>query len=525
MNDPIYGPVFDEGFYRDTHGLGPKGTLDHFISHGDSAGLDPSPYFSTSYYRNRYPDWQAGGARTSVEDFMRRLDAGEVRQPHPLIDPIYYAQRYTDLAQLGHRAVLHFARSGDYEVRSPSARFDADFYQRCYLAPGQDRPFRHFITSGRQAGNQPRFHTRPYEETRTLALSLARQLRHPLLLCAHDAQPAGVPLLTLDLGIAAAARGWQPVFILMRGGPLIDRFRAIGTVVLMAEGWDLPGLVAGLPARTPVLINTSAAAELAVDFAKADHPCMILLHEMGDYIRDQNFIPALRAAQAEGVEIIASMPRVADGLKNDLGALPLLRPGIMLPHAPIDAFRRIRAFFSAQRGPAFIGAGHADYRKGFDLFLEAAKQITSRRPNAHFVWLGALDRWAQDLADQAVTDGLDLILPGFVDISLAWYRAADVYLLTSRQDPGPTTLVHAAAVGTPFVGYRHDIGLIDQAAALGRFVEPGDTAGFVDAALTSVETVTPQSRRQMRRYVKRETKFSVYLDALLEKLNPPPASG
>nr|WP_068479363.1 hypothetical protein [Pseudoclavibacter helvolus] len=54
-----------------------------------------------------------------------------------------------------------------------------------------------------------------------------------------------------------------------------------------------------------------------------------------------------------------------------------------------------------------------------------------------------------------------LLLPGFQASPADWYAAADVYLLTSRQDPGPTTVVDAACVGVPFVGLETDIGLRD----------------------------------------------------------------
>ena len=513
----MYAPIFDEHFYREANGLGADGTLEHFIAHGDRAGFDPSPYFSTSYYRMRYPDWQVSGALTTVEDFLRRLDAGDVRQPHPLIDPAYYAARYPDLEKLGPKSILHFSRIGDREARSPSAGFDADFYQRCYLRLEQESPFRHFIAEGRKAGNQPMPQSRSQEDSKAYVHALTASLDRPLLLIAHDAQPAGVPLLTLELATTAAARGWQPVFALNWGGPLIERFRALGPVVLMAEGWDPAGLIAGLPPHSPVLINTAAAAGMASGLANAGHRCLVLLHEMGDYIRSQNFLPDLLAAQAEGADIIASMPRMAAGLKDELGELEVIRPGITLPPTPLPAFRRARQMTRHREAPVFIGAGHADHRKGFDLFLEAAALLTARRPGSRFIWLGALDGWSRGLAREAMEKGLDLVLPGFVSDSLAWYRAADAYLLTSRQDPGPTTLIHAAAVGTPFVGYAFDIGLRDHTEGIGQFIEPGNAPAFADAALAAASSVTSQSRRILRRYIRNEAGFQVYADTLLRK--------
>lgn len=519
----MYEHVFDEAFYREANRLGPEGTLEHFIAEGDRAGFDPCPYFSTRYYQTRYPNWRARGARTTVEDFLLRMEAGEARQPHPLIDPAYYRDRYPDLAVLGAKVPLHFFMYGDHEVRSPSAAFDADFYQRCYLALEQPYPFRHFVTQGRKAGNLTIPYPRLPDESRDEAFRLAGGIGRPLLFCSHDAQAAGVPILTLDFARAVAAKGWQPVFLLKWGGPLISRFRELGPTTLVGEGWDLAELSAQLPLRMPAVINTAAAADMAAPLAVDGRRCLLLIHEMAGYIGRRNFLPDLLSARDAGATLIASKARVATALEPALGPMTVIRPGIILPATPLAAFRRLRRQMVDGGRPVFIGAGHADHRKGFDLFLEAAELIVAATPNARFVWLGALDHWARALADEALACGLDLTLPGFVPDSLAWYRAADVYLLTSREDAGPSTVSHAAAVGTPFVGYAADLGVIGVIDACGRFIAPGDVGAFVEAAIDTAASITPTTRRELRRLLRREAAFEPYVDALLAQLTTRPA--
>lgn len=520
----MYDILFDAKFYRQRYAVSEKESLRHFIAEGDRIGFDPSPYFSTRFYKERYPRWQANGASTAAEDFLRQVRRGRLRQPHPLIDPRYYLSTYPDLEGLGAGAALHFIEHGDTEVRSPSAGFDAGFYQRCYLALDQRHPFRHFVTIGQGLGLLPVPHPRSRSLSCDRMAGLTTDLTRPVLLCLHDAQPAGVPILTLDLAEAFAGRGWQPVFALHRAGPLIDRFRQLGPALILAEGWDWEGLVAGLPPRTPVLVNTAAAADMAGAPARAGHPSLVLMHEMAEYIREQGFVPHLRSVQAAGARLIASMPRMAEALVDEVGTLEVLRPGIILPKARLRDFRRMRHWRRRQTGPVFIGAGHADRRKGFDLFLEAAARLSEAHADARFIWLGALDAWARDLADQALAKGLDLTLPGFVADSLAWYRAADVYLLTSRQDPGPTTVIHAAAMGTPFVGYAADIGIIGMTEGVGDFVPPGDVDAYVAAAARAVAS-SAAHRRALRRHIGAETAFAPYVDALAERLMPRRSAG
>lgn len=509
---------FDAAHYADQSDCKshPPGLLDHFILVGDAKGFDPSPYFATTWYKERYPKWGLRGARTAFEDFLFRMTKNEKRQPHPMIDPDYYRATYPDLVDFGAGAALHFIRHGDSESRVPSADFDAGFYRRCYLPLGAGFPFRHYITEGASLGYLPRPLPRSGADSAAAMTEAIAGLKRPILLASHDAQPAGVPILTLDLACALRQRGWAPIILLGNAGPLLPRFRALGQVFIMAEGWDAGGLASALPAGTPALVNTAAAAGLAAPLAGAGLNCLVLIHEMADFIRDQGLLADLGAARAAGAGLVASMPRTQQALAAALPRLEHIRPGIVLPETPLAAFRlRLR---DRRAVPVFIGAGHADRRKGFDLFLEAATAITQRQPQARFVWLGALDSWAQDLADAALVEGLQLDLPGFVEDSLAWYRAADVYLLTSRQDPGPTTVIHAAAMGTPFVGYAADIGIIGMTEGVGEFRPPGATGAYAETALRLAGRITPAFRRRLRRHVRTETGFAAYVDALLARL-------
>lgn len=495
----------------------------HFCAVGDRIGLDPSPYFDTRWYKAQHPDW-AQTARTAVEDFLARIDSAAPRGPHPMIDPDFYLKAYPDLAGLGPQAALHFIRHGDAEARSPSAAFDASFYRQTYLPLGTGHPFRHYICEGRARGHLPRPQLRSAEASaRAMRAALTKRApARPFLLVAHDAQSAGVPLLTLDLAQALQARGWQPVFLLNRAGPLLPRLQRVGPVFLAAEGWQPGGLAHSLPIGTPALINTGVAARFAPALTGAGLRVLVLIHEMADYLRAQGLIPDLGAAQQAGAGLMVSMPRMVPTLADLPDPVEQILPGVLLPATPLAAFRARRRKAGRRRAPWFINAGHADHRKGFDLFLEAATALQRKMPKARFVWLGALDPWAQALADQARAAGLRLKLPGFVTDSLAWYRAADAYLLTSRQDPGPTTVIHAAAMGTPFVGYAADIGLIGLTEGMGHFVPPGDLAGFVATARHLATAGSPAKRRHLRRLVRRATDFETYVEALLTRLNRAP---
>ena len=511
--------LFDAAFYGAQVGRLLPDPLGHFRRQGDAAGLDPGPYFDTRFYKETYPDWAQDGAATALEDFLRHEAAGTFRKPHPLIDPLHYLGRYPDLAAAKVRPVQHFARLGDAEGRTPSAGFDAGFYARCYLRLGETRAFAHFIRQGRTAGHLPAPDPRLAAQSDSAGAKAIRGLRDPVVLAVHDAQEAGAPILTLDLAREFRARGRQILFLLHNGGPMVAEFRALGPVFLTAEGWDAGRLLGAMSRQVPVIVNSAVASGLARAGAETGHPTLLLIHEMRDYLQAHALLPGLVAARDAGARLAASVPRMAQALRPDLGELTLLRPGIVPPASSCRPRRDLRRRLAGR--PLFIGAGHADHRKGFDLFLEAAQGIHLACPDAQFVWLGALDAWAQGLADKAMAGGLPLLLPGFVTDPSAWYAESRVYLLTSRQDPGPTTMVHAAAMGVPFVGYAADIGLRGMADHLGRFIPPDRPGAFVQAALDLAAGDSRADRRARRREVLRLSDFGTYAQAVLASVSPP----
>ncbi|NEX44813.1 glycosyltransferase [Pseudotabrizicola algicola] len=507
---------FDPAYYQSQLSAPVPDALAHFRAEGDRLGLDPSPYFSTRFYKQQHPDWATRGKPTALDDYLAQ-DVGPVwLRPHPMIDPDFYLQRYPDVAASGMSPGGHFARHGDAEGRSPSGEFDAVFYRRCYLRLEETGAFAHFMGGGKAAGHLPKPAPRSAVQSAKAMADTALALNNPILLAAHDAQEAGVPLLLLDLARDLAKRGFSPIFVLQDGGPLVTPLRRIGTVFVLAEGWHAAGLCSGVPAGVPVIVSSAVAAPMAEASARAGLRTLLLVHEMRGYLEAQGLIPALVDAQRAGARLIASFPRMAEALEQDLGPLPVVRPGVVLPVTPLDEFRLRRR--SRLGRHMFIGAGHADRRKGFDLFLAAAHEIATQLPQARFVWLGALDPWARQLAGQAQASGLPLTLPGFVAQPLGWYGAASVYLLTSREDAGPTTLIHAAATGTPFVGYAADIGLQGIADPLGRFVASGDQPGFVAAALDFARSDTPRARHNRRALLRPHLGLARYCDELLSAL-------
>lgn len=99
-----------------------------------------------------------------------------------------------------------------------------------------------------------------------------------------------------------------------------------------------------------------------------------------------------------------------------------------------------------------LGIG-ADSRKGFDLFLSSLDLIKAKAPEAVFAVFG------DPPSDSAALSRDDLYFLGRLsdDLSLKLaYNAAEVFVLTSRQDNLPNTALEAQACGTPVAAF--DVG-------------------------------------------------------------------
>lgn len=108
--------------------------------------------------------------------------------------------------------------------------------------------------------------------------------------------------------------------------------------------------------------------------------------------------------------------------------------------------------------PIVMGAGTIDWRKGPDLFVQLACEVRRRtREPIAFVWLGGdlvgVD-WERIRSDLDRTDADHVHFIGTHPDPMPWFRAADIFALTSREDPYPLVALEHAAMEHPIVAYR-----------------------------------------------------------------------
>lgn len=306
-----------------------------------------------------------------------------------------------------------------------------------------------------------------------------------ILLISHDATRTGAPILLLNLADALSTdRRFSISFMLKRhNGDLIPDFEKRGPVYSpenkVSRLSRIPGvkrlirprrfspatIKKALEGVDVVISNTITNGDLLPEIRRFYHgPVLSYIHELP--------MAAATFTNAQDIaNLIASSDRYltpCHAVKQFLcGKLGIAADKIdILPYyiPPAD----ITPNKDATR-PTFVigGAGTADWRKGADLFVAVAKELT-HIDNITFRWKGAIPG-SQDLKrlehdiELAGLNGKVGFLNASPDVD-SFFAGIDLFLLTSREDPYPLVVLEAAGHGVPTVCF-------DRAGGAQEFVE------------------------------------------------------
>lgn len=358
-----------------------------------------------------------------------------------------------------------------------------------------------------------------------------------LLLVGHDGHRHGAQILLLALARTLRRQhGINLEFLLLSGGPMVPDYAEIAPVTVLHRPGDLPGEGRKFASRgfARAIVNTVAAGGACPILDHAGIQTTLLVHELPSLLREKNLTQFARRGIDAAAHVVFPAASVRDGVLDHLGALTpavlarsQVRPqGVYNPQA-YDA-KKGRALRQSlgipAKAPFFLGIGYGDMRKGFDLFLKAQEAA----PAAHFAWAGNMDRemasyLGPDIEAAKATGRFHLL--GFRQDLDALLSAADVLLLTSREDPFPSTVLEAMSAGVPTVAFAGSGGIPDLLTTeeAGLVVPRGNVLALV-AAASHLAAAPDAARRHRRARLSRlaETRFgfAAYAQHLLDLAAP-----
>jgi glycosyltransferase involved in cell wall biosynthesis len=344
---------------------------------------------------------------------------------------------------------------------------------------------------------------------RAVSAAAGADLCNKLLLVGHDAFGGGAQQLLLSIGRALRRRhGMEVSFLLLSGGKLIKAYADIAPVRVLAVGRDLSNYLADLRARgfQNAIVNTSAAAAACESLVQAGFEYTLLIHELPRIIAEKRLAIPARTGFSLAKQTIFAAPFVRDRFMEVCGvdaANTLIMPQGSYKTVAFSEGARNR--LRSERGIAetdhlAIGVGYADLRKGFDLFLQIWRAVRRANRNFHMAWIGDIDPhmkgYLETEIEAAETTGTFHML-GFRNDVDCWFSAADVFVLSSREDPYPTVALEAMSAGIPTVAFDGTGGIPDTVREheAGTVVPLGD----VDAAAAAVISLARNPDRAQER--------------------------
>lgn len=372
------------------------------------------------------------------------------------------------------------------------------------------------------------------------ALTGIRKTQTPgknILLVGHDAYLHGAQLLTLNI-MRTLRRdfGMTPTLLLLEGGPLLDRYRELGNVVVVGEsGMSVEGvldqLIPSIPARIAIC-NTVVTGEVTRCLNERGFSVVSLIHELSQLITERNLESRAEAVASHADSIIFASEFVQasfEKITGPLGEKALVQPqGIYQPvmYAP-ERRNELREKLGLPMDAKIVfNMGFGDLRKGFDLFTNVAKQVIAARPDCHFVWLGNLQadlqHWLQiDLLEAPLANNFH-VLPFDDDVN-AYLNGVDVYALTSREDPFPSVVLEALACGVPVVAFSGGGGYgeaIERESVNGTLVPMADVGAMAQAVLAQMLRGNADDAELRAEKAREAYDWRAYVFGLLQKLTP-----
>uniref|UniRef100_I2Q7R8 Lipopolysaccharide biosynthesis protein n=1 Tax=Desulfovibrio sp. U5L TaxID=596152 RepID=I2Q7R8_9BACT len=343
-------------------------------------------------------------------------------------------------------------------------------------------------------------------------------LRLRIVFISHDAARAGAQKLLLEhmrwLSWHAAV---DMRLILLEDGPLRQSFEAVCPVLICGEK-DLAAVDFHAFCGQPDLIfgNTAVAAAAYPFLAALNVPIITHVHELEQSLQKFAGQSVLEKMRRYTHRYVAASEAVRRNLIASHGVAPenVRTVDAFITPAPVPELRDRglvrRDLGLPQNALLVLGCGSRDWRKGVDLFVEVARRVLAKPecPPVTFVWVGGgHDPSIPDPRELAHRYGLDasVCLVGERDNPLPYFLAADLFLLSSREDPFPLVCLEAASCGTPILCF-------DEAGGMPDFVRLG---GGVVVPREDVEAMARETGRLLLHGTERERLGRVAREKLL----------
>ncbi len=297
--------------------------------------------------------------------------------------------------------------------------------------------------------------------------------RRRILLVAHDAHPHGAQSLILHMAKILHENFFFVVeMVVLGGGTLLEEYAKYATIHSLEgkkhDGKEAKDLAADLFAQgiQTAICNTTVTGIFVKTLKEQGFQVVSLIHELTRVIEDNNLQPQVQAIADHADAIVFPAQQVKEGFESYVKkplSTAIIRPQGLYKKNSLSSLpaaetkKRLREKLGLkQEAKIVLAIAFGDHRKGIDLFVEAGLLVAQKKENIYFVWVGQLDSaMEQEIQEKlSVSDFSDyFIFPGMDFQTNLYYAGADLYALTSREDPFPSVVLEALDAATPVIAF------------------------------------------------------------------------
>jgi len=299
---------------------------------------------------------------------------------------------------------------------------------------------------------------------------------HPnrILLVSHDCYGHGAQMILLNIAkFMALTMKIRLDLVTLEAGPLLNDFKKYARVHIVTESEMLKQRYAELLSElssggcSMAIVNTTVCGKMIPILKEKNFYVLSLIHELPQLIMDYELESHTEVIAQNADKVVFPTNISLKGFRQftqlDDEKVVISPQGIYKSNQYCEwkdfssLKKRLREHLGLPRqSKVVLSVAFGDKRKGIDIFIESGLLLARRIPSAYFVWVGNIDPIENEWIDKRLKSEKDkshFIFSGFEKNTDLYYAGADIYALTSREDPFPTVVMEALEVGTPVVAF------------------------------------------------------------------------
>lgn len=354
-----------------------------------------------------------------------------------------------------------------------------------------------------------------------------------ILFVSHDATFTGAPILSLNIIRTLSENlGYKVYLFTLKSGELNHEFSKYATVFDLSSLFYFEILFVLDKLRKSgveiAILNSVLSEKILPVIKKSDMKATLLVHELPMAIKKLKKEKKAQLIVEQADKIIFPSTFVEENFSRitpmDNAKSVILPQGLYktnkYKYRREEAKKLLRGQFNLPENSRIVLAvGNTNYYKGFDLFIEVSLATISELSQIYFFWVGEIEnRIYRENIEKIKNCSKNLILTGVQKDTSILYAASDVYLLTSREDTFPSTVLEAFDAGTPVIGFKNAGGFVDIVNdETGKLVDYEDTFKMRQELLTLIndDSLRNQKGLAAQKLIEKDFNWENYVKALI----------